>query len=216
MPTSRAILTAMTPDILRARLRELVTEAIGVDTQLEQVIALSTPTRSDGRKRGRIDHSQPPWNAPVAHLVTDLHAEARAMEATLRRGLDIPDKRRGPSSENTARALEAVANLAESSRQPLVAECVNWLNRWVGRARVVLGERDQPQRLPRSPGLPEPRCPYCERMTLRHLASRGEVRCINPECKTGEGRRPVARMEWSVVAVEWVLAWNDGYVGIPA
>lgn len=216
MPTSRAILPVMATDILRVRLRELVAEATTVNTQLEQVIALSTPMRSDGRKRGRIDHSQPPWNAPVAHLITDLHAEARDMEATLRRGLAIPDKRRGPSSANTAAALEAVANLAESSRQPLVAECVSYLHRWVGRAQVVLGERDQPQRLPRSPGLPEPRCPYCERMTLRHLASRGEVRCINPECKTEQGRRPTARMEWSVVAMEWVLAWNDGYVGIPA
>lgn len=206
----------MTPVDLRTRLRALVAEATTVGYQLEQVIATTTPVLGGGIKRGRIDHSQPPWNAPVAHLILDLHAEAREMEERLRRHLGIPDKPRGVSTENTRFALESVANLAEVSSDAYVGDCLAYLDRWIGHARIVLGERDQPQRLPRQPGLPEPRCPYCERMTLRHLASRGEVRCINPECRTEEGRRPSALMTWSNVAMEWVLAWNDGFVGIPA
>ncbi len=209
-------LRGMTPVDLRTRLRALTADTATISAQLEQVIATTTPRVAGSPRRGRIDHSQPPWNAPVANLILDLHTHSRDMENTLRRHLGIPDKPRGTSTANTACALDAVANLAESSTDAKVGDCVAWLDRWVGRARVVLGERDEPRRLPRQPGLPEPRCPYCERMTLRHWASKGEVRCVNPECKTEDGRRPAALMAWSNVAVEWVLAWNDGYVGIPA
>jgi len=201
---------------LRERLRQAIAESITANYRLEQVIAEPTRSPRDQGRHGRVDHSQPPWNAPVAHLVTEMHARARDLEQTFRRRMNLPERTRGGAQGNTVFALEALSGLSESVDDPIVADAVGWLERWSARALVVLGERDRPSRLPRQPGTPEPRCPYCERLTLRFWSSRGEVRCINPACATEDGRRPAALMEYSSLAQDWVLAWNDGIVGVPA
>lgn len=182
--------------------------------RLSELIAHPASRVNSESKHGKVDHSQPPWNAAVAHLILDLHAESRTMEADLRWLLDMPFMLRGGKDNNTYLALNAVLNLAEAAEDIDVAQCVKWLNSWCSRAAITLGDKEFPQHLPRDVGQSEPRCPYCEHLTLRFWSIRGEVRCINPECLDESQRRPVARMEYSIIAQEWVLAWKDGSVGV--
>lgn len=200
---------------VRERLRAAATSAVDLTSRLEAVIAVPV-SRLGGRGRtGRIDHSQPPWNAPVAHLVLELHALARYLENDLRDLAGMSWLTRGGDDANTVFALEALVNLAEAVEEGWLLEPTRQLDGWCARSLVVLGDRDLPQRLPRNVGQPEARCPYCICLTLRFWSSRGEVRCVNPACRDGDDRRPVARMEYSVVSRDWVLAWRDGSVGLP-
>jgi len=201
---------------VRERLRAAVTSAVDLNGRLETVIATAT-SRLGGRGHpGRIDHSQPPWNAPVAHLVLELHALARYLENDLRDLVGMRWIARGGDDANTVFALEAIVNLAEAVTQDRwLLKPTHDLDGWCSRSLVVLGERDVPQRLPRNVGQPEARCPYCGCHTLRFWSSRGEVRCVNPACRDDDDRRPAARMDYSIVAQSWVLAWRDGTVGLP-
>lgn len=200
---------------MRERLRDATGAAIGLNQRLEEIVAAPVSKKSSGLRRGRVDHSQPPWNAAAAHLVLDLHTASRDWEALLRDHLDMGFQPRGGDDENTVFALQAISNLAESSLDEIVSECAHWLGGWCSRALVVLGDHELPQRLPRDVGGPEPRCPYCNHLTLRFWPIRGEVRCINPACQDESERQPIARMEYSNVSQEWVLAWRDGSVGVP-
>lgn len=212
----------MKPDqgpALRDQLTQRVEQCLALSRWLELTVA--PQGRQVGRDAsagyGRGTGSRPPWSSRVAHLVTDLHANARLHEHRLRlaNGLHGPYER-GGSDANTVLALKAWNQLAVSAPDEDVARALAWTVSWTGRAFVLLGERDEPHRLPRQPGSPEPRCPYCEKMTLRFWAGRGLVRCVNPACQTEDGKRPAASMVYSNVAMDWVLAWNDGVVGIPA
>jgi len=201
--------------VLRDRLKVAIDTTMVIYGRLNTIKAEKSTVIGDGASHGKIDHSQPPWNAPVVNLMFDLHAWSRDTEATLRRVLNLSDLHRGGSDENTTWAVKSLSNLAESVEDPRVAELVSWLEGWSNRAQIILGERDSPRRLPRQPAEPEPFCPYCTCHTLRFWASRGVVRCVNPTCRDGEGLRPAAIMEYSVVALDWVLAWKDGTVGLP-
>jgi len=200
---------------VRERLSVAVDDAVSLNDRLDAIIA--TPTsRLGGRGRvGRIDHSQPPWNAPVAHLVLELHALARYLENNLRDLVGMSWLPRGGDDENTVFALRAITSLAEVVQDNWLFEPARQLGGWCARSLVVLGERDLPQRLPRNVGEAEARCPYCGHLTLRFWSSRGEVRCVNPGCRDGDGRRAVARLDYSPVIQGWVLAWRDGTVGLP-
>lgn len=199
---------------VRERLRDAAETAIDLDQRLEEVIAVPVSKIRGDNKRGRIDHSQPPWNARVAHLIMELHSGARVIEAEYRTVLNMRWQYRGDKDSNTKLALLAVLNLAEAAEDSFIAEHVRWLNSWCARALIVLGDRDLPKHLPRDVGQPEPRCPYCARLTLRFWAIQGEVRCVNPACRDGDDRRPVARMEYSPVVQDWILAWRDGTTGM--
>lgn len=204
---------------LRARLGDLVGQALALSHYLSLVAA--PRGRQVGRDAstayGRGTASRPPWAAGPEHLVLELHAWAREAEADLQRRLGItPVFARGGSLANTVYALTALTHLAVSAPDGDVAQCVGWLDGWTNRGWILLGERDQPRRLPRLPGSREAPCPYCACHTLRFWAGKGLVRCINPGCQTDDGRRPAATMAYSNVALDWVLAWNDGVVGIPA
>ncbi len=201
---------------LREDLRVAVAEALTVNQRLEAVIAVPTRHVRDESQHGRVDHSQPPWNAVAAHLIMDLHARSRELERELRDRAQLSSLHRGGGSSNTRAALEAVLNVAEAVPDPDVTAALHWLESWTCRAQVALGVRDRPQHLPQRPREAEPRCPYCFSQTLRFWASRGVVRCVNPTCVDETGRRPAALMEYSVVAVDWVLAWRDGTVGVAA
>jgi hypothetical protein len=200
---------------VRERLRDATGTAIDLNGQLEEIIAVPVSVVRSNGKRGRIDHSQPPWNAQVAHLVMEMHALSRFLEDGLRIHLNMSWQPRGGDDANTRFALLAIVNLGEASEDSYVFEAMREIEHWNSRALVALGKRDLPQRLPRNVGESEPRCPYCGYGTLRFWSSRAEVRCINPECRDETNRRPVARMEYSIIARDWVLAWGDGSVGVP-
>lgn len=167
-------------------------------------------------RRGKASSAPLPWFTGAAWLILELHAESRAMEARLRDAAGQPARPRGGSSENTMKALEAVVAVSHAVDDKAVTDCCEWLTKWCNRARIILGEKDEPRRLPRSPGNPEPRCPWCKHCTLRFWSLEGIVRCINPVCKDEDDKKPRGRIEISKFTGEISLIWQDGLVGVAA
>lgn len=201
---------------IRDELRESVISSLRTNAVLESVIHVKV--RQPGTFHGKVDHSQPPWQASVANVVMDLHALSREMEAWLRLSQGLPRRDRGGSSENTRRALENVIRLSEVAEDGTVRGHTRELNSWERRADTVLGNREMPRKLPRQPGEPERVCPFCSKHTLRilpfQLNPTGEhVKCTNVTCFDDQGIRPFARLEF--FQGEWVLRWQDGIIGIP-
>ena len=179
---------------------------------------ITVKVKQPGTFHGKVDFSQPPWHAPVANAITDLHALSREMEAWLRLSQGLPRRVRGGSSENTRRALENVVRLSEAAQDGTVRSHTRELNGWGRRASVALGETEMPKKLPRQPGEPERICPFCEKHTLRMLPlqlnpSGEHLKCFNKECTDDDGNRPFARLEF--FHGEWVLRWQDGVIGMP-
>ena len=147
-----------------------------------------------------------------------LHQLARDIEAKFQLHADLPVRDRGGSSANTKLALESSVRLSEAVSEPSVADALIQLDRWLRRARVILGELEFPQRLPRLPGQAEPVCPFCKHKTLRMFPLRGFIICINPspECRDEKGRKPRATMEYSNFTCQFELVWQDNVVGLPA
>jgi hypothetical protein len=199
---------------LRSRLRESVTHALSIHDTLERVIAVK-PVTPGGGFHGKVDHSQPPWHAPVANAVMDLHALAREMEAILRLQQGLPGRERGGSDGNTRLALEAIVRLAEAATDDVVRDKTRQVESWSRRARIALGTTEEPRRLPRSEGEQEPRCPFCENHTLRMIPVRGVIFCIAPDCKDDQGRKPKAELAFSPNVGEILLTWQDGISGLP-
>lgn len=201
------------PAGLREEFRLLTEKAELLHNQLSRVTGLREQAGGKGRT-GKLDHSQPPWNAPAAQALLELHAWTRMREAEWRRSAGFAVRKRGGSDENTRRALSALCALSHSVDDGGVAGSLRELARWTRQARVVLGELELPRRLPRQEGQAEPSCPYCRKRTLRMQALRGIVRCVDPSCRDSDGRRPVARMEWSTFTVQLELIWSDGVTGL--
>ena len=198
---------------LRTRLRDSADDALKLNDRLETVIAVKTTVSSTGTFHGKVDHSQPPWNAAAADAILDLHAWSREAEALSRVHPSLPPRPRGFSSRNTAKALESLLRLAEGLDDMLVRDNASWLARWSRRASGVLGETENARRLPRMVGETARPCPWCRRDTLRQLALAGLVFCIDPSCRDEEGRRPKAQLEY--FGCEFVLRWMDGVIGTP-
>lgn len=201
--------------ILRQNLRAAVDHTLVLDLRLEAVIAIKT-TQPSGIFHGKIDHSQPPWAAAVANCILDLHADSRTMEEWLRIAQKLPQRDRGGSTKNTAKALLAVLRLCENANDETVKEYTHQLNKWCFRAQIALGQTEPPRRIPRLPGEPEPACPWCKNHTLRMLPLDGLIKCMTPRCVDEEGRRPEARMEYSPHVGDFVMVWQDGVAGVPA
>jgi len=199
---------------IRTRLRDSADHAITLDGKLEVLVA-EKPSRNTGNFHGKIDFSQPPWYAPVAHSHLELHALSRKLERELRSELSLPRRYRGGSTLNTRKALDAVCRLAEGCDDFMVRLGIRELEKWSRRASIALELTEIPKRLPRSPGSPEPKCPFCENRTLRTKPLNGMIFCINPSCKDENGKKPEAVMEFSPVG-EWVMVWQDGISGVPA
>jgi hypothetical protein len=199
---------------LRSQLRDSVQQSAALLGRLELLIAVKTRQQSE-HFHGKIDHSQPPWNAQAAGVILDMHAKAREMEAWLRLSQGLPPRPRGGSDGNTCAALENIARLAEAAEDATVRDYIRDIEKWVRDARVVLGETERPKRLPRLAGKPEPRCPFCENHTLRMWPLAGKIFCIKPDCKDEDERKPQARMEYSTHVNDWVLVWQDGLAGVP-
>lgn len=197
---------------IRTDFRDVVVDAYNINVRLETVIAVKTRGSSEVF-HGKIDHSQPPWNAGVANMVLDLHAWTRDTEALWRLRAGLPPRTRGGSSDNTRRALKALTGLSEGVDDSTVLAGRKWAVSWCWRANVVLGEEESAKRLPRQLGEREPKCPWCKRGTLRQKALEGVVFCIDPKCLDDEGRRPRAQLEY--FRGDMVLRWQDGIIGAP-
>lgn len=198
---------------LRDTLRSSVAGSLRLNGELEDVIA--EKSRQPGSFHGKVDFSQPPWHAPVASAILDLHAMAREMEAWLRLSQGLPGRCRGGSSENTRKALENVIRLSEVAQDGTVAGHTRDLDRWSSRAEVALGRAEMPVRLPRVKGEPARVCPWCERDTLRMKPLKGIIACVDQGCTDENGMRPRGEMTYSSVAVEWIVVWQNNGVGLP-
>jgi hypothetical protein len=42
----------------------------------------------------------------------------------------------------------------------------------------------------------------------------GTIRCMNPECRDEQDRKPIAKLEY--FEAEFVLRWQDDIIGLPA
>jgi hypothetical protein len=200
---------------IRNKLKESVGEALALNDRLESLVA-EKPWRPSGNFHGKVDFSQPPWYAPIANSVLDLHAASRKLEQDLRSELKLPQRRRGNSDANTKLALQAIVNLCEGADDFSVRRVTREIDKWTRRASIAVGDIEVPRKLPRTPGQPERKCPFCENRTLRSKSLEGEIFCCNPACYDDKGRKPKARMEFSKLVGDWVMVWQDGIAGVPA
>ncbi len=197
---------------IRSRLAESVTLALELSERLESLIAVKTRHPS-GSFHGKVDHSQPPWNASVAYAITGLHSLARKMEREIRVEVDLDPRARGGSDANTREALKAVIAQCERADDFIVRLYTRELDKWWRHAKIALDEIEIPKRLPRSPGKPEPSCPWCKNHTLRVKILENEIYCVDPSCPgKADGKRPRAFMDYSAVVGDWVVRWDDGVI----
>ena len=196
---------------IRSHLKESVAHSLALNVRLEEVVAVKV--KQPGAFHGKVDFSQPPWHAPVANAIMDLHALSRQLESGLRSELGLPLRKRGGSNANTVKAMHAIPRLCEGADDYSVRLCAKELGRWGSRAQGALNSKEQASRLPRQPGKPEPACPWCRNHTLRSRGLEGKIWCINPGCADEQGKRPVAMLEY--FRGEMVLRWQDGVIGCP-
>lgn len=200
---------------IRTRLKDTIHHSLQLSDQLKAATAIKSRMPS-GVFHGKIDFSQPPWNASAANTYLDLHALSREMEEWLRISQQLPLKRRGGSDTNTRKALEGVSRLSEKADDHIVKRHTRSLDAWCRRAGIALGEIETPRRIPRMPGQPEPACPFCRHHTLRAFPLYGLIKCIDPGCKDDQDRKPSARLEYSEHVGDFIILWQDGIPGVPA
>ena len=165
---------------IRLDFKDSAEKAIALYGLLDRLIAVKSRQPS-GAFHGKIDFSQPPWCAPVAHAVTDLHALSRKIERELRSELGLPQRIRGGSDSNTAEALQAALKLAESADDVLVRFCITELERWVARASVALGLTEFPEAAAASPGSERAQMPVLQEPYFEKQARRGTYLLHQPE-----------------------------------
>jgi hypothetical protein len=156
------------------------------------------------------------WNTPVAMLLFTVHAGLRELEADLNYAIAGHIRIRGGGDGVTIKLLTVIPSLTAGAGEQHQQRVARQIEAWCGQARMVLGEAERWQRLPRQPGEAEPRCPWCRKHTLRYKSFTGVVRCINPdpECKDADGNKPLGRLEIGIVSGEPQLAWNDKSTGV--
>lgn len=197
---------------IRSDLRETVKVAAALNECLESVIGVKARGSSEVF-HGKVDHSQPPWSAPPANMILELHSWVRETEALWRYRMKFPPRFRGGSDKNTYVCLKTLTGLAEGIDDSLVSTADRWLNGWCKRAKATLGVTESAKRLPRVPGEGVALCPWCKHDTLREMALAGVIFCIDPGCADEENRRPKAYLEY--FQGEMVLRWQDGIIGAP-
>jgi ribosomal protein S27E len=146
---------------------------------LEQVIAVKPASGSTFH--GKVDHSQPPWCAPVANVIMDLHALAREMEAILRLRQGFPHRERGGSDGNTRKALAAILRLAEAADDGTVRENILF-------SRPEATETEWREAC-RDLGIPDEKRTHQLPFVARRMRRRYQLRC--PGC--GESHTRVRR-----------------------
>jgi hypothetical protein len=193
---------------LRSEFRDTVSDALALNEVLERIITIKSWRPSAGDYHGKVSHSPPPWNSNAANAILDLHSWSRTAEAAFRCELGFPARFRGGSSANTRCALDTLVKLSEGVPDGSVRVCRSWLGGWSRKAEIILGTAEAAKRLPRNIGEAEPDCPWCKRKTLRQLALEGVIFCCDPSCRSDDGDRPKARLEY--FQGELTLLWMDG------
>jgi hypothetical protein len=157
--------------------------------------------------------SAPPWNTAAAAAVLDAHEGIRRAEASLRRQVTgHPGDRRGGSTVNTYRALDAVVRLAEAIPDEDRVRIARILRRWDAATRRLTAVDQLARWIPiraQAGGRP-PACPYCRTFSLRVAERSGVIVCFYPGCADADGERPYGRLDMSRITGDPVIAWNDG------
>lgn len=167
---------------------------------------------ADKSHRGQQFGAPIPWHPEAGQIYMTIHAGARELENNMRYQLNRTTKQRGGSDNNTRKALTEITRLAYALPAPTVEDATAMVRQWVTAARQIrdIDQADRWVPLPRTPGHYPPPCPYCDTYALRMSRRAGEVRCINPDCTDGRGRRPVARMAHGLLSGDAYLAFADG------
>lgn len=182
----------------------------------EQVAAL-LPEPQGKPKLGTIGRHAPessePWQGEAASVYWSIHFGARRLEDAVRTdiGLSPHEPVRGGSDGNTVDALRAIRNAATTMTAGMLHTCVRRVEGW-HTAIMRMTDIDQADTwvpVPRQPGHLPPTCPYCTNFTLRMSTGREIVRCFNPPCRDGDGKRPVARMERGRLTGDGMLVFGD-------
>lgn len=197
------------PNDLRARLSTVIKRAWELNHTLEtSVVHRDSPTGEEIRSAAV--EASPPWNARVAYLIMDLHTMSRQVEGELLAGLSDRPHARGGSSLNTQRALSSISNLVESAPDDVVINILRWLDNWNTRAELVLGYTEPIVHVPASGDGQEPRCPWCDYLTLRIKRENATAYCVNPRCQysPADPRRPRGRVETDVITGEIKIYWH--------
>jgi hypothetical protein len=207
MGTSQAMVVA-DPTKPDGRLTDVCGQAQRLHMVLEDLIH-HRGTRPDtmGRSATAV-HASPPWDARVAYLIFDLAQMVRGLERNLHLLISGSSGLRGGSDENTQLALRALPSLAAAVDAEVTYLTANQVESWCIAARTAIGEIEPLSRLPQLPGHSEPRCPWCERQSLRLQKQAGIVRCVNPICLDDDGNRPIAHAE--IVEDMPLFRWLNG------
>lgn len=186
----------------------------GILDQLEALLPEPVADPSTGTtSHHKVTGSPAPWHAEAAAVLLDIHAGARELEADLKyRVAGRAPEPRGGSDVNTRSALRSIVRLAEALDDDQVKDAARTVGRWVTTARQLrdIDQADRWEPLPRRPGALPPPCEYCATYSLRWNRRSGEVRCVNGDCRDGDGHRPVARMEIGRLTGTAALVWRDG------
>jgi len=186
----------------------------GILDQLEALLPEPVADPSTGTtSHHKVTGSPAPWHAEAAAVLLDIHAGARELEADLKyRVTGRAPEPRGGSDVNTRSALRSIVRLAEALDDDQVKDAARTVGRWVTTARQLrdIDQADRWEPLPRRPGALPPPCEYCATYSLRWNRRSGEVRCVNGDCRDGDGHRPVARMEIGRLTGTAALVWRDG------
>lgn len=167
---------------------------------LERVAELVEP--GNDRPRDQNGGAKKPGKRPVApspvadgplHLLTDVQAGARDLEATARRARGFTTWPRGDSAANTRAALEALGQLVAGldPGSTVALDVLHSVKRWHMRARDLIGARQAWTPLRGHV------CPYCGLASLRQRPRDGALVCITPTCSTAPAGEPQVRPEWT-------------------
>lgn len=209
MGTSQIPVAVGDPTSPDARLSAACDHAQRLHDALEDLIHHRDVRRDGINRSATISHCTPPWNSRIAYLIFDLAKMARTLESNLHLMISGSQTVRGTSDRNTQLALRALPNLALGLDEEVTSLVTRQVEQWCLAARVAIGEAEPFIPLPRSYGQGDPRCPWCQRHTLRAQVTAGLVRCLNPGCLDDQGHRPIARIEIGAYGEEPQLVWQD-------
>ena len=197
---------------IRHNLKSSVDTSWRLYCALEVSLPFKESKSSEAIRRQKLSASTIPWHAAAAGLTQEFHTEVRRLEINLK--LTVRGShgvRRGGSEKNTAFALKSIVNLSEAVDDQAVRGVLGYFDRWNRRAETVFNPDRGLRRVPRAPGEPELRCPWCSCQTMRWQPATGRLVCIHPECRTDAGERPRWTAGYEVIEDRLVFAWHpDG------